>query len=70
MTRNRFRLFRDGERWAAVPPGFRDLEQDPIGFGATKEEAMIDLILLRSYKRRAAEMRWPDVTVVDFQVDE
>lgn len=54
--RQEARLYRDGNMWCAVPPGFRDLAVDDAGFGETQELAVEDL------RRRIAA----DLTVEDF----
>ena len=48
------RLYRDGNMWCAVGPGFRDLALDKAGFGATKTGAVANLNgLLRLKEKRA-----------------
>ncbi len=37
------RVFRDGDAWCAVHPGFVNLQESPAGFGATPDEARADL---------------------------
>ena len=37
------RLYMDGNKWCAVGPHFRNLQQDHAGFGDTKQEAVDDL---------------------------
>ena len=34
------RVFKDGNQWCAVHPDFVDLQNDPAGFGNTREEAI------------------------------
>ena len=38
-----YRLYRDGNAWCAVAPGFRNLAEDVAGFGDTQEEAVASL---------------------------
>lgn len=38
------RLYLDGNMWCAVDIGFRNLAQDPAGFGPTQEEAVAQLL--------------------------
>lgn len=38
-----YRIFKDGDRWCAVGPGFRNLQEDPAGFGPTPHAALANL---------------------------
>ncbi len=40
-------LLMDGNMWCAREPNFEDLQQSEAGFGATKEEAMRALSIVR-----------------------
>ena len=45
MERESFiEVFRDGDVWCACFVGFSNIQEDVCGFGATKEEATIDLL--------------------------
>ncbi len=39
-NRKKVELFRDGDKWCAVEPGFIDLQQSDAGFGDTAGEAV------------------------------
>lgn len=40
-------LFRDGDQWCAVFDSFVNLQESPAAFGATTEEALRNLAMLR-----------------------
>ena len=65
---NLFLLFRDGGAWCAVPPRFRNLQDDPAGFGATREEAVSKLLGSTGYQEWAKETAWSTgPTAADFR---
>ena len=37
------RTFMDGDSWCAVHPDFKNLQESPAGFGATRDEAVTEL---------------------------
>ncbi len=39
----KIRIFKDGNQWCAVAPGFINLQESPAGFGDTPHEAFIEL---------------------------
>lgn len=39
------RIFRDGNQWCAVGPGFKNLQESPAGFGDTPDAALYALSL-------------------------
>ena len=45
-----FSVYRCGSAWCAVPPHFRNIQQDPAGFGDTKAAAVAELNLNESYR--------------------
>ena len=64
---NEFILFRDGNAWCAAPPHFHDLQEDPTGWGDTRERAVSALINNPEFKQKAVEQGWPErPAVVDF----
>jgi len=66
-----FCLFQDAGLWCAVPPGFQDFEEDPIGWGKTQREAVRNLVASAEFRIRAAREGWnknpaqEDFTVLD-----
>ena len=66
-----FCLFEDGGLWCAVPPGFNDFDEDPIGWGRTQREAVQNLVGSAEFRTRAAREGWnmnpsaADFTVLD-----
>lgn len=42
-------LFMDGDQWCVTPPGFRNLQEDPAGFGPTPVEAFAELCKALGY---------------------
>lgn len=66
-VRDQFILFQDGTgTWWAAPPGFRDLVVDPTGWGASREEAVANLLNDSAFQKRAKRERWPTRAVADF----
>jgi hypothetical protein len=64
---HRFILFEDRTgTWCAAPPGFRDPVVDPVGWGATREEAVLNLTGQHEFQERAHRECWPDITIADF----
>jgi hypothetical protein len=56
----RFILFRDRNgAWCAAPPGFCNLVRDPTGWGATRVEAVRELLAHPEYVHRAQRGEWP-----------
>jgi hypothetical protein len=39
-----YKLFMDGDQWCATLPNFINLQESPVGFGETKELAVIALL--------------------------
>ena len=66
-----FCLFQDAGLWCAVPPGFQDFDEDPIGWGHTQREAVQNLIASPEFRTKAAREGWnknpaaTDFTVLD-----
>jgi len=59
-SHGRFILFRDRNgSWCAAPPGFRNLVRDPTGWGATRVEAVRQLLAHPEYVHRAQQREWP-----------
>ena len=57
---NKFILFMDGNAWCAAPPHFHNLQEDPTGWGDTREHAVSALINNPEFKEKAREQRWPE----------
>jgi hypothetical protein len=57
---DRFLLFqhRSGA-WCATPPGYRNLLQDPLGWGPSRVEAVRDLLCHLEFLARAARGELP-----------
>jgi hypothetical protein len=67
MADAHFILFRDHSgNWCAALPDFRDAAVDPTGWGATREDAVWNLIRDREFRHRAQRECWPEITVADF----
>jgi hypothetical protein len=66
-----FCLFEEAGLWCAVPPGFQDFHEDPIGWGQTQDEAVQNLVGSAEFRRKAAQEGWnnnpaaADFTVLD-----
>ena len=45
------RTFMDGDKWCAVNPDFINLQESPVGFGNTQQDAMKDLATPRPESR-------------------
>lgn len=43
-------IYLDGDKWCAVGPGFRNIQEDAAGFGDTPVEAFADLCKSLGYK--------------------
>jgi hypothetical protein len=66
MRDGRFILFQDAAGfWCAAPPGFRDLMQDPTGWGRSPRDAVERLLARHDYQERANVAGWNPV-VEDF----
>lgn len=39
-----YRIFKDGDQWCCVGPGFINLQESPAGFGPTPQTAVEDLL--------------------------
>ena len=60
MSHAQFILFRNGRHgWCAAPLGFRNVLQDPIGYGQTRVEAASALLAHPEFIRRAQMGEWP-----------
>lgn len=58
---NLYKIFKDGDSWCAVGPGFIDLQESLAGFGDTKAEALAELEKAESKaerRRRENIRRW------------
>jgi hypothetical protein len=44
MEKETYNLFMDGDRWCATLADFIDLQSSPAGFGATRLEALANLL--------------------------
>ena len=67
MADAHFILFRDHSgNWCAALPDFRDAAVDPTGWGATREEAVWNLMRDPEVRHRAQRECWPEITVADF----
>jgi len=53
-----FCLFQDAGLWCAVPPGFQDFDEDPIGRGSTQREAVQNLVARAEFQKKAARNGW------------
>jgi hypothetical protein len=63
----RFLLFRHADNlWCAAPPDFKDIRQDPAGWGETREMAIQKLLADAKFRRRARRRGWPTPSVSDF----
>lgn len=66
-SRDHFILFRDNAGiWCAALPAFRDAMVDPTGWGATREEAVWNLLRDPEVRYRVQRESWPEITVADF----
>ena len=64
---HQFILFKDGTgMWCAAPPGFCDAAIDPAAWGATREDAVWNLMRQREIRDRAQRECWPEITVDNF----
>jgi len=64
-----FCLFQDAGLWCAVPAGFQDFDEDPIGRGATQREAVQNLVASSEFRKMAAREGWnKKPSLADFAV--
>jgi hypothetical protein len=64
-----FCLFQDAGLWCAVPPGFQDFDEDPVGWGHTQREAVQNLVASAEFRTTAAREGWNEnPAAVDFTV--
>jgi hypothetical protein len=64
-----FCLFQNSGLWCAVPPGFKDFDEDPIGWGQTQREAAQNLLTSHTFRTKAAREGWnTNPSGADFQV--
>ena len=61
---HKFCLYRDGNAWCAVGPGFVDMMASPVGFGLEQIEAVREF--QAAWRRPGSNQR--DLTVADFTV--
>ena len=63
-----FILFQnDAGVWCAAPPGFRNADDDFVGWGETDRQAVKSLLARPDYQNRAAAAGWKP-TLCDFAV--
>lgn len=64
-----FCLFQNSGLWCAVPPGFQDFDEDPIGWGLTQREAAQNLLASHTFQTKALREGWnTNPSGADFKV--